>query len=61
MIKVCGFLNLCLRRCELHKPDLAWKYGYLFLANIANNQFLYGDSVEKQIKDIGNVNQVSVS
>ena len=54
-----GFHNLCLRRHEIHKPDAAWKYGHLFLANVAHNQFLYGDNVEKLIKDIGNANQVS--
>ena len=54
-----GFHNLCLRRRELHKPDVAWKYGHLFSANVAHNEFLYGDNVEKLIKDIGNVNQVS--
>ena len=55
-----GFHNVCLRRRELHKPDVgqAWKYENLFAAEVPHNAYLYGgnENVEKMIKDIGTNN-----
>ncbi len=56
-----AYHQLCLRRRELHKPDVAWKYGDLFAAEIVHNQCLYGgkEKVEEKIKDIGTTNKVA--
>lgn len=56
-----GYHSLCLRRRELQKPEVAWKYANLFSPELEHNQWLYGgnDKVEKLIKDIGTSNQVS--
>ncbi|XP_072015819.1 uncharacterized protein [Amphiura filiformis] len=57
-----GFHNLCLRRRELQKADVAWKYAPLFSPDVPHNQWLYGgDShVEKLIKDIGTSNALKM-
>ena len=34
-----GFHNLCLRRRELQKPDVAWKYNNLFDADVKHNDY----------------------
>ena len=56
-----AFHNLCLRRRELQKPDVAWKYGNIFNADVENNQWLYGGKAqfEEMIKDIGTTNKVA--
>ena len=56
-----GYHSLCLRRRELQKPDVAWKYANLFASDVEHNQWLYGgnNNVEKMVKDIGTTNQVA--
>ena len=56
-----GYHTLCLRRRELQKPEVAWKYSNLFSPDIEHNQWLYGgnENVEKMVKDIGTSNQVA--
>ncbi len=55
------FHNLCVRHWELQKPDVAWKYSGLLVADVPHNQYLYGGNtnVEKLIKDIGTSQQVA--
>lgn len=56
-----AFHCLCLRRRELQKPDVAWKYADLFSADVEHNKWLYGgkQKVEEMIKDIGTTNKVA--
>lgn len=44
---------LCLRRRELHKPDVDWRYANLCSANIEHTHLLYGNNVQEEIKRIG--------
>ncbi len=50
---------LCLRRRELMRPDVDWRYGHLCSTNIQHSSLLFGDSVEEEIKKIGDTNKVS--
>ena len=56
-----AFHNLCLRRRELQKPDVAWKYGNIFIADVEHTRWLHGGKaqVEEMIKDIGTTNKVA--
>ena len=56
-----AFHNLCLRRRELQKPDVAWKYGSIFNTDVEHNRWLYGGKaqVEEMIKEIGTTNKVA--
>ena len=51
-----GFHSICLRRRELQKPDVAWKYETLFASDVPHNKYLYGgnENVEKMVKDVNN-------
>ena len=55
-----GFHNLCLRRRELQKPDVAWKYNNLFDADVKHNDYLYGgnENVERLVKDVNSSNRL---
>ncbi len=58
-----GFHNLCLRRRELQKQDLPWKYESLFSPDITHNEYLYGgnQNVERVMKDISTSNQLKLN
>ena len=50
---------LCLRRRDLHKPDVDWRYANLCSANIKHTSLLYGDDIQGEIKKIGDDNKYS--
>ena len=49
------------RDVKLQKPDVAWKYGNIFNAEVEHNRWLYGGKaqVEEILKDIGTTNKVA--
>ena len=53
-----GYHNLCLRRRELLKKGLNNDYGQLCSASVPYTDLLFGDEVEKKVKDITDVRQV---
>ena len=50
---------LCIRRREMMKPDVDWRYTHLCSANVAHTSFLFGDDVQEEIKKIGDTNKVA--
>ena len=52
-----GFHAFCLRRRELIKPDLKSDYTHLCSPSVPHTDYLFGDEVEKRVKDIRDVNQ----
>ncbi len=55
-----AYHSVSLRRRELQKPDVAWKYHPLFEPEVEDNQYLYGgkENVEKVFTEVGTMSQV---